>query len=634
MNWIASLRGWWLLLLFLSMGGLCISAQTQDTLALQEVIVVEKAGFSGEYSDVVDQEVKDQQASAHLGDLLIGTTGVFVKSYGSGSSATTSIRGGSAEHTRVLWNDLPLENPMLGQLDFSLLPSLFVDEAEVHYGSNTAAWGNGAIGGTIELNTTTDWDKRNWQAQYTATAGAFGLQQQGIQLGYTHKKFQIINRSFYRKADNNFSYLIRPDLPYRQQTNSKTKQWGSLQEFHYRINNRHQINAYFWYQNNDRQLPPNATKTRSVAYQLDDTKRLTAAYQYTGNQFLLKAQLAGYDENMQYVDSLIGYDDGSRFRTLIGQVKGIKSIGKYHRWTMGLQQIHYQANTDLYEESAQQHRFAIWSGWQTTMEKFQFDLSVRQEWQDGDRLPLVPSAGTVYRPLSWWSVRGRVSRNYRSPNLNALYYHPTGNPDLLPESGWSAEAGMGFDLIKKTNWQAHFEGTVFRRNIKNWIRWILPSAGFFYTPMNIAEVETKGIEQRLKIARQTDRSVISLEMGYDYWKAIHKKSIATPRINAGSQLVYTPKHQFFSILKMRYKKAIFLYQHRLTGSVTTLNNTTLPRYHLGNFSLGYTINTGQWNHQINLRIPNFWNTQYRILDRQGMPGRHWEIQVRSILKNK
>ncbi len=617
-------------LLFLSGWTTKLCAQ-EDTLSLPIVTVEEKPSFSGEQIDQSDKDVLEQQPATHIGEILAQSTGVFVKSFGSGSSATTSIRGGSAEHTRVLWNGLPIENPMLGQLDFSLLPAIFIDEVAVHYGGNTAAWGNGAIGGTVELDNKTDWKKKNLIGQYTATNGAFGLEQQGIKIGYGNEKFQFINRVFYQKAENDFNYFISENLPRRLQTNAATRQWGSLQEFHYRITPRQTLNAYFWYQNIDRQLPPHSAQNKSVAYQLDETKRLAIDWQYTGDDWLIKAQAAWYEEDLRYVDSINGFDDLSRFNTLLGQVTGTKNIGKTHRLTVGIQETFYRANTDLYQNSITQNRLAIWSNWKTDWRRLSFDFSVRQEWQDGKHFPLVPSLGLVYHPWKWTTLRGRVSRNYRAPNLNALYYFPTGNPDLLPESGWSRELGLDINFIKAKNWTGRYSLTGFRRDIKNWIRWILPEGSFTFAPTNIAAVKSEGLEHRLEVNGEAKNTIIKVSLGYNQLRSIHKKSITLPLIAAGSQLIYTPRQQFFSTLKINHKAGLLIFQHRFTGEVTTLSNTTLPGYHLSDLTVGYNLKTNKWQHQLSLRINNLWDKDYRVLERRGMPGRHLSFTLNTQL---
>ena len=57
-----------------------------------------------------------------LTDLLQFNTPLAFKSYGPGQLATVSFRGTSANHTAVLWNGIDINQPNLGQTDFSTLP--------------------------------------------------------------------------------------------------------------------------------------------------------------------------------------------------------------------------------------------------------------------------------------------------------------------------------------------------------------------------------------------------------------------------------------------------------------------------------------------------------------------------------
>ena len=61
----------------------------EDTLALPIITVEDKPTFSGEQIDQTDEDVLRQQPATHIGELLAQSTGVFVKSFGGGSSATT-----------------------------------------------------------------------------------------------------------------------------------------------------------------------------------------------------------------------------------------------------------------------------------------------------------------------------------------------------------------------------------------------------------------------------------------------------------------------------------------------------------------------------------------------------------------
>lgn len=46
-------------------------------------------------------------------------------------------------------------------------------------------------------------------------------------------------------------------------------------------------------------------------------------------------------------------------------------------------------------------------------------------------------------------LKASVSRNYRFPTLNDLYFLPGGNPNLRNEHGFSYDAGVSFEVGKE-----------------------------------------------------------------------------------------------------------------------------------------------------------------------------------------
>ena len=134
----------------------------------------------GGRTDTWSSEVLQNNAGASIADLLKRESNVFVKSYGLGSIATTSLRGASAGHTVVVWNGFALQSPMLGLLDLSMLPSGLMDKVGIQYGGQSTLWGSGAIGGVIHLNNQASFGEKSildLQSSY----GSFGtFQQQAI----------------------------------------------------------------------------------------------------------------------------------------------------------------------------------------------------------------------------------------------------------------------------------------------------------------------------------------------------------------------------------------------------------------------------------------------------------------------
>ena len=323
---------WYFILLFLLLP-LVSWTQIDTSLTFEEVEVVApkiRQMPIGSESQVWGTSNLQQLPSKNMADFLTQETGVFIKSYGLGSLATSTMRGGSANHTLVLWNGLPIHSPMLGLLDLSLLPTMVSEEVQVQYGGASAMWGSGAVGGIIALNNKADASSK-LKITSQSTFGSFGNFQQQVQAKIGTKRFQSHTKFSYQEADNDFFYTIHPDLPERQQTNAALLQRNWLQDFYYNINDKQKIATHFWYQQSNRQIPPSTVQNTSLARQSDRALRAVVDWQHTGKQSILNAKLGYFKEHLDYFDEQIRLESLSEFSTWIGEVDGQWALDKYQK---------------------------------------------------------------------------------------------------------------------------------------------------------------------------------------------------------------------------------------------------------------------------------------------------------------
>jgi len=102
---------------------LAVSLKAQmlpDTVSIPEVEVHAKINISGAglENHPVDSLVMMREAETSLSDLLAAHTSIFIKSEGRGALATASFRGTDASHTKVYWNGMNIQSPMLGRSIF------------------------------------------------------------------------------------------------------------------------------------------------------------------------------------------------------------------------------------------------------------------------------------------------------------------------------------------------------------------------------------------------------------------------------------------------------------------------------------------------------------------------------------
>jgi iron complex outermembrane receptor protein len=587
-----------------------------------------RASFTGGQEEAWDSIALARYAGTYLSDLLEREGGVFIKNYGGGSIATTSIRGGSAGHTAITWNGLPLQSPMLGQLDFSLLPLAFVDEATLQRGGGSAAWGSGAIGGTIGLRNT-PLSYQGFEASAQTVLGSFSFQDHQASARYRGQKWASNTRFFQRSATNDFHYQL-DNGDERQQNNASFRQQGALQEVYWQPRPDRQLAAFAWWQTSDRNIPPTTTQTRSEALQLDTFLRTALHYQQQGKRGVFNARLGWFREAIDYQDDAILLRALSHFHTVMGEVEHQWALSANTRLQTGLFYNWSTAAADGYRgERPEQHRAAAFASLRQEWEALELQLSLRQALVDAEWIPLVPALGATGPLLPHLRWRAKISRNYRIPTLNDLYWQPGGNTDLVPESGWSTEGGFTWT---KGPWT--YEITGFQRRIDNWILWGITEGQNFWSANNLTEVWSRGLEQRLSFTYSTGQWQWETQAGYDYIRSTNEKPLQQPRMAEGEQLPYTPEHLAFARLTVSKDALQFTYQHRLTSAVQTLNDTELPGYHLGFAQLQYQLNWQKFTLQAFGRADNLWGASYRIVDRRPMPGRSLQLGINLFFKHK
>jgi len=610
-----------------------VAAQADTTLLLPQAEVMGqrlRSDFTGQPTTRWDSADISRYGAYSLPDLLERETGVFVKSYGLGSSATTSIRGGSAGHTAVTWNGLPLQSPMLGQLDFSLLPMLIVDQASLQRGGNTASWGSGAVGGTVGLRSK-PLSYQGLEANAQTVLGSFGLWDQQMKVKYKSGRWGFNTRLFHREAQNDFSYTLANGSR-RRQSNAAFLQQGGLQEVYWQPHQKHQLSLYAWWQTTDRELPPTSTQNTSLATQRDSTLRTSLQWRYLGDRSVWHLRLGWFREAIDFRDELIRFRALSHFRTLLGEVEGEWQLPGGMSLQAGFFYNHTTAEADGYGDNRPtQNRQALFGGLRQSFGPLTAQLSVRQALVDGALVPFVPALGVAYDASDWLTLTGSARRNYRVPTLNDLYWRPGGNTNLQAEEGWSFDGGFELQLAVGTG-VLRYSATAFNRRVDNWILWGIAEGQSFFSANNLTEVHSRGLEQRLEWELPRGRWSVRLKGGYDYIRSTNEVALEQPRLAAGELLAYTPEHQGFARLEWAWRQLRLSYQHRWVGQVRTLNKNWLSGYGLGYGEGRYALDWQKWRLEGFARVDNLWNADYRILERRPMPGRNFQIGINLFFK--
>jgi len=562
-------------------------------------------------------------SSANISELLANESGAFIKNYGLGSLSTSSLRGGNAGHTLVLWNGLPVQSPMLGLLDLSLLPTNASESVTLQRGGNSALWGSGAIGGVVSLENKANFLQGN-ETNINLTLGSFELREQQFSFTLSNARFQSRTKIFHREAQNDFSYFVADNLPRRKQTNARLSQQNLMQDFYWKMKGGQQFSVHLWQQFSDRQIPPTNVQNTSIAYQLDRSFRGVAEWQKVGSKVLLSAKTGFFDEDLDYFNERNLLASLSNFQTVFGEFNAQVALNHSHSFHFGTTQTYTKAEADGYQNAPTETKSALFVSYRFEREKFQLQTSLRDELVNGKLVPLVPVLGMNFQILPNTQLKGKVSKNYRLPTMNDRFWQPGGNENLLPESGWSEELTLETDFIDKPNFCVNTSLTIFNRNIINWIWWTKKEGESYWSADNIAEVWSRGLEARLSVQYSENDWKTSLKTGYDYVRSTNVFELNNPNIAAGSQLFYTPVHRLFANLKITKQYLSFTYRHQFTSETNGLNES-LASYFYADARLLYNLKKTKLNGSIFLNVNNLWNTDYFVIERRPMPGRHFQV---------
>jgi iron complex outermembrane receptor protein len=620
----------------------------------ERIFVQEEAGTR---QTIIDTVVLEEKASVSLSELLSENTSVFIKSNGRGAMATASFRGTAASHTRVSWNGLTLNSPMLGMVDFSLIPVYLIDELKLKHGSASVSEGGGGIGGSIHLENTPRW-KDPFELRFIQGLGSYGTFDEYLQFGLGGKKIRSSTRLYHNQSRNDYTFvnrgiaIIDPESgevhhPLDTNANADYQRYGLMQEIYYRPAAAHMLSLVYWGQLADRAIP------WPTSYEGPDNANLNQQ-EHADHQVVLRwnwyasigklAWRTGYaSRNMDYlqwkqVPGLGSITDIASF----SHQQSLQNRLTYEKDLPGGFSLEGKADLDRHLVATRDTVTGVgYDGGRTELslftalrksvgERLNLNLMLRQEWMDGKRAPLIPFAGLDLKVLDseLLILKASISRNYHHPTLNDLYWQPGGNPGLLPEEGFSLEGGLEYQKEIRGH-LLESSLSIYRSDIRNWIIWI-PSSRMHLEPMNVRRVLSYGVEFDLRVQGTLGPLDYRLAGTYAYTPS---KNLGDPLVwgdaSQGKQLPYVPLHSGNFLLGLEWGRFFTAYQYNAYGERFTTSSNDPGRlgwlypYFMNDLSAGARFRVAALSFTVELKVYNLFNESYHSVLYRPMPGRNY-----------
>ncbi|MBV6646346.1 MAG: TonB-dependent receptor plug domain-containing protein [Cyclobacteriaceae bacterium] len=629
-NLILEMRYIWLV-------GLCLSAANlvaqEDTVFLQALIIPGESVqnyLPGESTTIVDIQPKD--VSSELSSLLQNNTGLYLRKYGGeGQLSSISFRGTTPNHTILTWHGVDINSQTLGQTDFSSLNTFLFSGVNIYHGASSSVFGSGSMGGTIELINENQKDN-GIAIEAQVERGSFGKQFHGLKLNFKKGRWLTGINGFSNQVDNNFRVNFRGEE--YNQNNASSHLLGVLAFVGYQLSDRSRLEMDVWFNRHDREIQPIMGDRINEDEILDRNVRVNVKYQTATKVGFLESNISYIDDRQTY-----NHSSHTNLKRYVLALDYDLSLVEKLTLKLGGGASLLRPDVDSYDDDVRQERADLYvlSAFQL-LENMKLIANLRQAFMTGFNAPVSPAFGVewVSNNINWGSSL-HLTRNYRLPTLNDLFWRPGGNPNLKAEDGWMTELGAFIAPGNDRN-QLKLKGNIYRNLVNNLIQWIPGGQGIdeegnpvsFWFPQNVRKVHITGLEVDLEYKYQLSPSVRAKVSGtYAFVKSINKTKGGASDRSLNKQLAYIPRHKATQNLTLWLGSSSFSVDHVFTGlRYTEANNeNSLPAFGIWQTSVGHQFKWKQSLIELGFQVRNVLNKAYQNYELRATPGRNYLINL-------
>ncbi len=629
----------------------------------------------------LDSIALKENIALSMADVLTFNSSIFVKQYGRATLSTVAFRGTSPSHTQVTWNGMRINSPMLGMTDFSMIPSYFIDDATLLHGTSSVNETGGGLGGAVKLSTKPA-DADGFGLQYVQGVGSFKTFDEFLRLTYGDEHWQVSTRAVCSSSDNDFRYrnynkkmnvyddghnIVDTYYPVERNKCGAFRDLHLLQEVYYNTCRGDRFGLQAWHLASKRGVPMLSVDHRSDSEYVNEQREQTFRGILSWNRMreAYKASVhAGYIHTWQGYDFSQDKGNGvmaemirsrSRINTFYGQVEGEYSVGRWLFTADVAVHQHFVRSQDKNvlelnsQTLAQGNRKKVVVGYDKgraevstyasakwmPAERLGLALALRKDMYGGEWSPVIPAffADYLLSKRGGVTAKASLSRNYRFPTLNDLYFLPGGNPDLKKEHGVTYDAGVSFAVGKSDCYSLRGEATWFDSYIDDWIVW-LPTFKGFWTPKNVKEVHAYGIELKADATVQLAKEwQLGGDVSFSWTPSINNGDPVDWADKAiGKQLVYVPEFSAAATGRLACKSWRFVYKwcyysERFTTSDNDMKSkiSRVKPYYMSDVSLEKLFSPRRAELSVKVTVKNLFNEEYESVLSRPMPRMNFEV---------
>ncbi len=617
-------RGGLFLCAFLLLGTTySVSASFGASLSMNEIVVTgERVPSTYELTPSSISVITSStiENSPTLTDALSRSTDTAIPSYGwMGALSGISIRGANTSQSGVMLDGIRLNNAELSGIDLSTIPLSGISSIEIARGGASALYGESAMGGVVNIMPdvfpekdavhikamTGSFESYHIDASAKANTGRFGFL---ISPGYEASKGN------YPYTDNNGNIRIRQNDDYKGA-------W-ILAGMGFSDDNN---SAYFitHLYTSDKGVPGALGMPSPQAREHDSHGIYIMQYRHMSKTLSVKTSLSHVNEKSLYFDNIyVPISNPSRFDDTNNEASTVIFFNSvpYNTPSLAIDALSQQAvSTSIGSHTRVTGSMGIEDRLTPLTWVAIVGDAAYQSISDTGNVSTY-SIGAAVKPVSWMTLKTRLSTAFRAPSLDDLYWPDAagarGNPYLKPETKTGYE--LGLLLSPLTNTTVEING--FYDRYKNLIQWS-PSANNIWIPQNVSGAVIKGIELSVNTV-PVHPLTISGNMGM-----LSTLNLSdNPSGSYGEALIYRPDIVANTSVKIGEDNRYVSLGIGYTGEryIIPTNSQSLPGFYNINATFSYEIKWLRPFITLTQYFSNTFNplTSYQYISGYPLPGRY------------
>lgn len=601
------------------------SAQEIDSVLIEDVHII-----SAPIKKIDDRTLLTGSDDQSVEDVLQLSTDIFLKSNGPGSSITTGILGGTASHTTLTIHGVPVTNPLIGQADFSLIPIFFHQSLSLQTGSSDDIKTTGSIAGNVAIS-----DRA--VSKPLIKVGSVYRSYRNLESYFTYhlltNKWDISANVSRLDAKNSFRYRLDGIDATFIQSHAENTSTNAYLSATYHLTDNQSIQGWYWWQDQDRNIPPTTVQILSTQRQEDRFHKGGLIHRYQTDNLNLTSKIGYTDQEIFFEDPQILRESlgafTSQYYESILEMRKDKDV----QLSLGYQgDISLGQNSGFAEDSRlMAHRFLFGLDQNLLPNQTNFLVRVISSNLGGDQLASSGYLSHARKLHNGARIKGSLRKLWRAPSLNDLFWSFGGDPNLSPERGWEVNAEYSTskdNLLSVTT-------NLFSRWVSDYIIWA-PSEelGGFFGASNISTVWSRGILVDLDYRIALREMNLSIKNTHSLIYSSPDETVESTFLTQNAQLIYTPIYSTNLVAQLQRNRTSLRVNTSLTTQYTGINED-VDGYTIVDAGIHHSFDFGRGGElQVGVEMANVFDVSYVIVERRPVPGRYLKLNFNYIYRSQ